>query len=155
MSGVLVSRIPKSRLTAMQQYYDLMHSSPCKGEGDVKRGKLTWNFAVQPTPLSRVYKLKLTYQQEGIPKVYVIDPDLSELAGGRPLPHVYEQKPTRLCLYLPRAKEWTSGMKLSNTLVSWAVLWLFYYEEWLVSNEWKGGGEHPKKRNAEKANSFD
>jgi hypothetical protein len=27
--------------------------------------------------------------------------------------------------------------------VPWTALWLFYFEEWLVSNEWKGGGEHP------------
>jgi hypothetical protein len=25
----------------------------------------------------------------------------------------------------------------------WAAIWLFYFEEWLASGEWKGGGEHP------------
>ena len=25
----------------------------------------------------------------------------------------------------------------------WAALWLFYFEEWLGSDDWKGGGEHP------------
>jgi hypothetical protein len=34
-------------------------------------------------------------------------------------------------------------MRIDQTIVPWAILWLFYYEEWLVSDDWKGGGEHP------------
>ncbi len=34
-------------------------------------------------------------------------------------------------------------MRLDQTIVPWTALWLFYFEEWLESNEWKGGGEHP------------
>jgi hypothetical protein len=34
-------------------------------------------------------------------------------------------------------------MRIDNTIVPWAILWLFYFEEWLSSDEWKGGGEHP------------
>jgi hypothetical protein len=34
-------------------------------------------------------------------------------------------------------------MRLDQTVVPWAILWLFYFEEWLTSNEWKGGGMHP------------
>jgi hypothetical protein len=26
----------------------------------------------------------------------------------------------------------------------WATLWLFYFEEWLASDDWKGGGMHPE-----------
>jgi len=37
-------------------------------------------------------------------------------------------------------------MRIDQTIVPWAVLWLFYYEEWLVSDRWKGGGEHPPER---------
>ena len=35
-------------------------------------------------------------------------------------------------------------MRLDQTIVPWAILWLFYFEEWLISNEWKGGGLHPE-----------
>lgn len=35
-------------------------------------------------------------------------------------------------------------MPLCNTIVSWTYLWLYFYEEWLYSNEWKGGGIHPE-----------
>ena len=35
-------------------------------------------------------------------------------------------------------------MRIDQTIVPWTILWLFYFEEWLDSNEWKGGGVHPK-----------
>ncbi len=38
-------------------------------------------------------------------------------------------------------------MLISETIVGWAALWLFYFEEWLVSNVWAGGGEHPQEGN--------
>jgi hypothetical protein len=34
-------------------------------------------------------------------------------------------------------------MRIDQTIVPWAALWLFYFEEWLSSDQWKGGGEHP------------
>ena len=66
------------------------------------------------------------------------------LAGGRRIPHLYQQKPPRLCLYLPRTYEWQSWMRLDQTIVPWTALWLFYFEEWLASDDWKGGGMHPE-----------
>ena len=27
-----------------------------------------------------------------------------------------------------------------QTIVPWTALWLFYFEEWLTSDDWKGGG---------------
>jgi hypothetical protein len=33
---------------------------------------------------------------------------------------------------------------LDQTVVPWASLWLFYFEEWLASDVWKGGGIHPE-----------
>jgi hypothetical protein len=64
------------------------------------------------------------------------------LACGRDLPHVY-RNPTRLCLYLPRTPEWQPWMRLDQTVVPWTSLWLFYFEDWLDSGEWKGGVMHP------------
>lgn len=34
-------------------------------------------------------------------------------------------------------------MLIANTIVPWAVEWLFFYEVWLVTGEWGGGGEWP------------
>ncbi|MEZ5659385.1 MAG: hypothetical protein R3E83_12920 [Burkholderiaceae bacterium] len=37
---------------------------------------------------------------------------------------------------------------IADTIVPWTYEWLFYFEEWLVSDEWKGGGRHPEVRDA-------
>jgi hypothetical protein len=130
-------------LTAAQQFIGLQTSAICAGTGELGPGRLVWRFEARPTLLSRAYKLRLVFAQGGTPQVFVPEPDLTELAEGRRLPHVYEQKPTRLCLYLPRRREWNGSMRLAETVVPWAILWLFYFEEWLASNAWKGGGIHP------------
>jgi hypothetical protein len=54
---------------------------------------------------------------------------------------------------MPGEGEWTSAMRLDQTVVPWSILWLFYFEEWLVSNDWKGGGVHPGDNDDEPANS--
>ena len=132
-------------LTVAQQFFDLRRDSITgSGRGALQAGRLVWDFEAQPTPLSRSYARHLTYPQRGGgPAMIVEAPDLGALAGGRKLPHVYQQSPPTLCLYLPGAGEWADHKRLSQTVVPWAVLWLFYFEEWLSSDDWKGGGVHP------------
>jgi hypothetical protein len=81
--------------------------------------------------------------QQLSPEVFVETPDLPALAKSRKLPHVYQQDPPRLCLFLPGTSEFQPWMRIDQTIVPWASLWLFYFEEWLASDEWKGGGVHP------------
>lgn len=107
------------------------------------RGQLSWNWQAAPSALGRNYNLRVEFKKGGIPNVFVDQPDLVALANGRKLPHVYSESPTRLCLYLPSSGEWHGGLLIANTLVPWAALWLYFFEEWLVSNDWKGGGVHP------------
>lgn len=128
----------------MQQYLALIANAVSTGNGSVRNGGLTWNFIACPSPLSREYNLQILFKQGKTPKVFVVAPDLQSLAGERKLPHVYAQNPPKLCLFYPRAREWSEEMFISETIVPWAILWLFYFEEWLYSNEWKGGGIHPK-----------
>jgi len=96
----------------------------------------------RPTPLSREYTVRIEYERGDVPKVFVKDPDISVLAAGRKLPHVY-RNPLHLCLYLPGTGEWDGTMRIDRTFVPWASVWLYYFEEWLDSNDWKGGGVHP------------
>lgn len=35
-------------------------------------------------------------------------------------------------------------MRLDQTIVPWTALWLYYFEQWLVSGDWHGGGQHPE-----------
>jgi hypothetical protein len=130
-------------LTPAQQFVNLKSNPICQGRGSLRRGKLVWDFQAQPTPLSRLYDVRLEYAADVLPSTIVLAPDLDALAGGKKLPHVYAQKPPRLCLYLPRAGEWGPHMRLDTTIVPWATLWLYYFEDWLFTGEWKGGGVHP------------
>lgn len=36
--------------------------------------------------------------------------------------------------------EWNSGMLIANTIIPWASGWLFFYEFWLATGQWFGGG---------------
>lgn len=143
----MTHRAPR-QLTAAEQFLMLQTNPLTEGKGTLGIGALTWRYRATPSALSRWYDLRIEFTHDDVPKIFVDAPDLVELAGGRTLPHVYVQRPTRLCLYLPRACEWAGHMRIDQTLVPWATLWLFYFEEWLLSDEWKGGGEHPRPRTA-------
>lgn len=110
---------------------------------------LIYSMELSPSPASRLYQCEL-YVPPGpkAPEMIVKSPDLHVLAAGRKLPHVYpyQGKGVHLCLWRPRYKEWKWSMKLSETYVPWTVEWLFYFEDWLYTGTWAGGGEHPTSR---------
>lgn len=130
-------------LSPAVQFMHLRRNPICAGAGSIGPGRLTWRFACQPSPMARLYQVQIDYTQGNNPAVTVLGPDLPILAGGRRIPHVYSEAPMRLCLYLPKAREWNPRLRLDQTIVPWTYLWLDYFEEWLWSNEWKGGGVHP------------
>jgi hypothetical protein len=133
----------QSELSVSVQLMHLRRNPICSGEGALRPNCLSWRFACQPTPMARAYHIRIDYARGDHPIVTVLDPDLSALAAGRRIPHVYSEKPMRLCLYLPNAREWHSGLRLDETIVPWTYLWFDYFEEWLWSDDWKGGGTHP------------
>ncbi len=137
-------------LTAAQQYVNLRANPLSSGDGVLRAGNFTWRFDASPSPLSRVYRVRIEMAQERSPRTFVEAPDLAVLADGRDLPHVY-RNPTRLCLYLPGTSEWQPWMRIDQTIVPWSVLWLWYFEDWLASGEWKGGGVHPLAHDQERS----
>jgi len=140
-----VSRKPPApgRINLGRQLISLRRRYP-DGQGEINRGALTWLDWLRPSPLGRDYLIRLYHTPGAAPAVYVLTPSLSELAGGRDVPHMYSQKEGKLCLYRPKFGEWEPAMFLSETIIPWTILWLFFFEEWLFSGEWKGGGEHPR-----------
>jgi hypothetical protein len=126
-----------------QQFVNLQGNPVSAGRGRLHAGRLTWTYDTAPSTLSRQYRIRIEMDHDLSPDVFVEAPDLNFLAEGRDLPHVYQQEPVRLCLYLTRTTEWRPRMRLDQTVVPWTSLWLFYFEDWLASGEWKGGGVHP------------
>lgn len=98
--------------------------------------------SVRPTALSALYVVRITYRMRHRPAVRVLDPPLRDRNGQRP-PHLYPHD--ELCLYHPRYREWTEADALTDTIIPWISEWIECYEVWLVTGEWLGGGEHPKK----------
>lgn len=129
-------------LTTAQQLVHLRNSKAFDGEGELKRDKLTWHFTAQPTPISRCYQIEIVLERFDTPDVFVREPDISILASGRDIPHVYHD-PLKLCLFHPKKNQWHNGLRLDETIIPWTTLWLYYFEEWLVTDKWKGGGIHP------------
>lgn len=129
-------------LTLSQQLLFLRANPSIEGEGTVRANKLTWTMTVQPTALARTYRACITYLPGETPSVQIVEPNLEDLAAGRPLPHVY-RNPLRLCLYLPGTGEWKATKRLDQTIVPWTYIWLYYFEDWLGTDDWKGGGLHP------------
>lgn len=138
-------------LTLPQQYLFLRRSPICVGSGTLTPTSLTWIYRVRPTVLSREYEVRIDYARGDTPTVSIVSPDIQALASGRDLPHIYHD-PTRLCLYLPGSNEWNAGKRVDMTFVPWTAQWLYYFEEWLSSDDWKGGGEHPNPDDSERYN---
>lgn len=132
---------PKA-LSAAQQFVNLRSNPLSAGSGYLHAGRFSWTYETSPSALSRVYRIRVEMGHDNSPDVFVEEPDLTLLAAGRELPHIYHD-PTRLCLYLPGTSEWVPSMRLDQTVVPWTSLWLFYFEDWLATGDWKGGGEHP------------
>lgn len=103
--------------------------------------EVTWTGTVTPTPISETYTVKIEYSLEEAPRIWVIDPPLQNGPKGECPPHLYPEG--CLCLYLPKAGEFDRSRQIAHTIIPWTALWLYYYEIWLATGEWRGGGKHP------------
>lgn len=103
------------------------------------RHQLVCLGTLQPSPTSDKYTVELEYKVPTRPCVRVVRPKLRLAAGRTRLPHVF--KGNDLCLYL--TGEWRPDLKISEYIIPWISFWLFFYEVWLVTGEWLGGGHEP------------
>lgn len=135
------SSIKIKKLSLAQQAFGLTRLYP-DAECSVRRNVLLWKGILVPTPLSNSYEVKISYQPGNSPKIYALSPRLF-VPAGKILPHVYDHEKQRLCLFYPLGKpDWNASMCIAHTIVPWASEWFFYYELWLATGEWLGGGVH-------------
>ena len=137
------------QVSLLQQFNSLRYCPLAKnGFGKFYNKYFFWEFDATPSPLSKTYKILIIYHlDEYSPNIYILDKNIWKVSTSKVIPHLYDSKKIKLCLYYPDYKEWTSKMPLCNTIVAWTYLWLYFYEEWLYTNEWKGGGIHPDSKN--------
>jgi hypothetical protein len=91
---------------------------------------------LRPTSASRRYVVRIVYEAGKRPAAYV--DGLRTREDGERIPHTYT--PDRPCLFYPPGREWRSDMRIAATIIPWSSLWLYYYEVWLATGSWEGGG---------------
>lgn len=106
-----------------------------------KSGLLTCRGFVQPTPISKPYYARIEYRIGLSPRTFIEQPTLESRDPNEAIPHVYG--PNQPCVFHPAFGEWDSGYWLVRQVVPWLALWLLFYEIWLATGEWCGGGSHP------------
>lgn len=106
----------------------------CKRHGS----ELVWTGPLKPSPSSTEYVIEVSYSVERRPEVRVLSPSLIDPPK---LSDVHRYKDGTLCLHL--RGEWNPTLFVAEKIISWVSEWLVFYEGWLVTGEWLGGGEHP------------
>jgi hypothetical protein len=93
---------------------------------------------VQPTARSLFYTIEVKYRYQTPPQISILKPALIKNHKGDEIPHIYPGK--KLCLFFPKYKEFTFADYISDTIIPWTSLWLYYYEDWHITGEWHGEG---------------
>ena len=96
--------------------------------------------SLQPTSRSEVYTVEINYKINTLPEIKILNPILVKNDKNEDIPHMYNQK--KLCLFMPKYIEFKYGDLISETIIPWTSLWLYYYEVWHSTNKWLGGGIH-------------
>lgn len=129
--------------TLIDQQIALMQSYP-NATCYIHRSTLTWEGSIRPSPLSRFYRVIITYKIGKRPLVTVGGDELPGLDRSD-FPHWFSidrrNKTVNVCLHLPH--EFDDSQLISECIISWTAEWLYFYEIWLATGEWCGGGKHP------------
>lgn len=119
---------------------------------EIEGNSLLWIGEIQPTPISRTYTVIVKFCMWETPQIWIMGDSLKNL-DSPDFPHKYdidtEKKMVRVCLY--RYREFNTYKFLSQTIIPWTIEWLYFYEIWLATGEWCGGGEHPNSNGSKEA----
>lgn len=112
----------------------------------IQPNELTWYGEIKPTPVSRSYKIKIHCKGfNKRPRVVLYGEKIEGIE--RPdFPHHFQinedKQEVVLCLHMPY--EFDYKCWIADTIVPWTQEWLYYYEIWLATGEWCGGGHNPQ-----------
>lgn len=134
----------KKKISLAEQLFALKKAykeSTCFIQG---HNTLIWRGQACPSPLSSTYSLEIRYTLGSKPIVTVHGDTIKNIEAPN-FPHVFHRdvNSNTVTLCLCYGDEFNSSMLISDTYIPWAIEWLYYYEIWLVTEEWCGGGIHP------------
>jgi hypothetical protein len=105
--------------------------------------RLTAKGRCRPTPLTESYLVKVEYVLGFNPVADVLNPVPKRRDPSVQVIHTNDGMDSRPCLFLPKTREWHGGLLLADTVIPWLMEWLVFYEAWVASGEWAGGGVLP------------
>lgn len=142
MANKYFKNVPVSLLQQKVALSSIYKDSKCNI--DKRKKQLFWYGTIKPTVFSKEYNVIMTYRLWKSPQVWVLGDELEKL-DAEDFPHKFDidvgAKMVRICLY--RYSEFNVYKLLANTIIPWTIEWLYFYELWLATGEWLGGGEHP------------
>ena len=100
------------------------------------KDRLSFIGNIAPFGCADTYRVHIDYRMRSRPSVWVLTPPLHSIGDGIAIPHTFSDG--SLCLHIPG--QWQSDMTIAEYIVPWIAEWLFYYEVWLATGEWIGGG---------------
>lgn len=121
---------------------------------DIEGTDLKMELELQHSSKSKKFVVELEYiEANKIPKIF-IDAEQFPEDKLEEIPHKYGiknrkgKKYVEVCLYYK--KEWNRTMNISDTIIPWLIEWLYFYDMWLITGKWCGGGKHPTKKDIKK-----
>ena len=119
----------------------LLKSKYPESKVSVKKNRLIWRGGIKPTALSRLYKIKIICERGNKPKVFLYGNHIKGIER-TDFPHKYHKdeikQEVQLCLNMPY--EFNYSLRIIDTIIPWTQEWLYFYEIWLLTGEWRGGG---------------
>lgn len=87
---------------------------------------------ITPSDHCDTYRIKISYEQYGIPKVQIKDPQIE------PSARIHMYSTGNLCLYKPTDNPWTVDDNIHEKIIPWTAEWLVFYELFRICGKWLG-----------------
>lgn len=108
----------------------------------VARKLLICSGKLMPLDISDEYTVRVTYRIGDIPVVWVDGlPSTEKEKTGNKIPHRFQNG--SICLFC--GNDWSADKTIAHTIIPWLLEWLVFYEGWLTTGDWQGGGTHPER----------
>jgi hypothetical protein len=109
----------------------------CKCKWGARDKFLIWEYTYISEITKNNFTLCLNYEAGFDPRIWVVEPDFTKVPSGE-LKHIYSHHSNSLCLFHPKDAPWSMKNDIIPTLITWAFLWVEFYEAWKITGVWHG-----------------
>jgi hypothetical protein len=139
--------IPIKRISLAKQALILRLKYP-DAKCQIKNNKLVWNGNLRPSALSRWYQIKIIYHDYSLRPKVILYGDIPGITRSD-FPHHFsidrEKNTVELCLHMPYEFDGREQI-IADLIIPWTQEWLYFYEIWLATGKWCGGGHSPSNK---------